>query len=111
MLTACDRYGRTLARSSERVDHVPDELVDAVTSAAAQIRRNIDALVNARDGATTVVPATDHLDDAENLARQLNSESGRLLGALQALRQIDRTVASTAVDLGARDGAALTASN
>ena len=46
-LTACDRYARTLARSSDRYLDASPQLVDAVKSAAAQIRRNIDVLVTA----------------------------------------------------------------
>jgi uncharacterized membrane protein YgaE (UPF0421/DUF939 family) len=99
-LTACDRYARTLARSSDRYLDASPQLVDAVKSAAAQIRRNIDALVTALafDHPTTVFPATDFLDAADSLARH---DGRRLLAALHALRQIDRVVVNAAIDLGA----------
>lgn len=101
MLAACDHYGRTLARNSARYDASP-ELADAVSAAAAQVRRNIDALDAARDGtAKSVAPATDHLDAAETLARQ----NSNLLAALHALRQIDRAVITAAVELGADEAA------
>ncbi|WP_116375064.1 FUSC family protein [Mycobacterium sp. MFM001] len=101
MLAACDHYGRTLARNSGRYD-APPELADAVAAAAAQVRRNIDALDAARDGTgVSVAPATDHLDAAETRAGQ----NPRLLAALHALRQIDRAVVTAAVELGADDAA------
>ncbi|MCV7233453.1 FUSC family protein [Mycobacterium branderi] len=102
MLAACDHYARTLARNSARYDDAPPELADAVSAAAAQVRRNIDALDAARDGtAQSVAPATDYLDAAETLASQNSS----LLAALHALRQIDRAVITAAVELGADDAA------
>ena len=80
IFTACDRYGRTLARSSEQYqDPVGSPaLADAFTSAAAQARRNIDALVAVIDGAhaPTIVSAADDLDAAETLARQQDGEAG-----------------------------------
>ena len=114
VLTACDRYGRTLARNSERYDDASPQLVDAVTSAAAQIRRNIDALDTIRDHAATVAAATDLLDAAESLVCAPDGDPGpgsdgrRLLTALHALRQIDRAVVTEAIDLGANDGVRLT---
>lgn len=100
MLAACDRYGRTLARSSERYDEASPQLADAITSAASQIRRNIDVLASALDGdhAGTVMPATDFLDAAETFAGEQ-----RLLAVVHSLRQIDRAVVSAATDLGAED--------
>ncbi len=105
-LTACDRYARTLARSSNRCLDAPPELVDAVKSAAAQIRHNIDVLVTALefDHPTTVFPATEFLDAADHLAR---NDGRRLPAALHALRQIDRVVINAAVDLGAEHAASL----
>ncbi len=102
-LTACDRYARTLARSSDRYLDASPQLVDAVKSAAAQIRRNIDVLVTALefDHPTTVFPATDFLDAADTLAR---NDGRRLPAALHALRQIDRVVINAATDLGADNG-------
>ncbi len=99
MLAACDHYGRTLARNS--YDDAPPELADAVSAAAAQVRRNVEALDAARDGKASVAPATDHLDAAETLAREL--DGSRLLAALHALRQIDRAVVTAAVELGAEE--------
>jgi hypothetical protein len=87
--------------------------VDAVTSAAAQIRRNIDALDTIRDHAATVAAATDLLDAAESLVRAPDGDPGpgpdarRLLTALHALRQIDRAVVTEAIDLGAGGGVRL----
>jgi uncharacterized membrane protein YgaE (UPF0421/DUF939 family) len=102
-LTACDRYARTLARSSDRCLDASPQLVDAVKSAAGQIRRNIDVLVTALefDHPSTVFPATDFLDAADSLARH---DGRRLLAALHALRQIDRVVINAATDLGADNG-------
>ncbi|OSC42746.1 FUSC family protein [Mycobacterium decipiens] len=116
LFTACDRYARTLARSSERCEDAAGstQLADAVTSAAAQVIHNIDALVTASDGTptATVVPATDHLDSAETLAGrdrlELRPDGQRLRAALRALRQIDRAVVTAAIDLGAVDGLRLT---
>lgn len=74
--------------------------------AAAQIRHNIGVLVTALefDHPTTVFPATEFLDAADNLAR---NDGRRLPAALHALRQI-RVVINAAVDLGAEHGAPLT---
>lgn len=100
LLTACDHYARTLARSSEGSATLPPELADVLRSASAQTQRNIDALVAALDqrDAQDVYPATDLLDTADSLA-----EGRRLLAASHALRQIDRAVMDAAVDLGAGD--------
>jgi uncharacterized membrane protein YgaE (UPF0421/DUF939 family) len=104
MLAACDRYARVLARCSDRYDDASPELVDAVKSAAAQIRSNVDVLITALefDQPATVFPATDFIDAAEGLA-----DSRRLLVALHSLRQIDRVVINAAIDLGADQGLAL----
>lgn len=113
IFTACDRYGRSLARNSERYrDPVgPESLSDAFTSAAAQTRRNIDTLTALVDGATdmTVDSATDDLDAAECRARNHAGEgepdagTRRFLTAVHALRQIERSVVTAAINLGARD--------
>ena len=110
MLAACDRYGRTLARNSERFDQASPRLTDAITSAATHIRHSIDVLTAALHGHhdATVMPATDFLDAAETLARAHHEESerstrARLLAIVHALRQIDRAVVSAAIDLGAED--------
>jgi uncharacterized membrane protein YccC len=105
MLAACDHYARTLARYSEELFDTPaPELADAVRSAAAQTQRNIDALVATleQQDAVDVLPATDFLDTADTLAKELG-DSRRLLAASRALRQIDRSVFDAAVDLGAGD--------
>ncbi|HZU50171.1 MAG TPA: FUSC family protein [Mycobacterium sp.] len=107
VLSACDRYARALARNSERYGDPSPQLVDAVTSAAAQIRRNVEALDAVPYQHAIVAPATDFLDTAESLVCQQDgdpepgSDGRRLLSALQALRQIDRAVVTEAVDLGA----------
>jgi uncharacterized membrane protein YgaE (UPF0421/DUF939 family) len=113
LFTACDRYGRSLARSSEQYqDPVgSDPLAEAFSSAAAQTQRNVDALVALVDGGNgvTVNSATDDLDAAETLARHLDGEgeprpdTRRFLTAVHALRQIERAVVTAAVNLGARD--------
>ncbi len=109
MLNACDRYARMLVRNSEtRVDTSP-ELADAINAATAQIRRNIEVLITALefDHPATVFPSTDFIDAAESLARQhgdATPERARLLAALHSLRQIDRVVINSAVDLGADNG-------
>jgi len=108
MLAACDRYGRTLARNSERFDGTSPGLTDAITSAASQIRQSIDVLTAALHGnhAATVMPATDFLDAAETLGREHDADHSarqRLLAIVHALRQIDRAVVSAAIDLGADD--------
>lgn len=113
LFTACDRYGRSLARSSEQyqgpVGTQPQS--DAFMSAAAQTRRNIDTLVAIIDGdcGATVNSATDELDAAETLARHQASEgepqpdTRRFLTAVHALRQIEGSVITAATNLGARD--------
>ncbi|CDO86936.1 integral membrane protein, YccS/YhfK family [Mycobacterium triplex] len=113
LFTACDRYGRRLARSCERYqDPVgSQQLADAFTAAAEQTRRNIDALIALVDGATTVRvdSTTDALDAAEALARHHDGAHGphpdtrRFLTAVHALRQIERAVITAATNLGARD--------
>lgn len=113
IFAACDRYGRTLARSSEQYqDPVGSQrLVDAFTAAAAQTRRNIDALATAIDGghAPTIDSAADELDTAETLARQQDGEAQpgpdtrRFLTAVHALRQIERAVVTAATNLGGRE--------
>ena len=113
LFSACDRYGRSLARNAEQYrDPVGSEaLSDAFTSAAAQTRRNIDALIAIVDGAheMTVNSATDDLDSAECVARPQDGEepapdTRRFLTAVHALRQIDRAVVTAAINVGARDG-------
>jgi uncharacterized membrane protein YccC len=109
MLTACDRYARVLARSSDRCHDVSPGLAVAVRSAAVQIRINIDVLITAlgNNHAATVLPAADHLDAAESLARDdgdpARPAGRRLLAALHSLRQVDRAIINAAVDLGAND--------
>ena len=114
LFTACDRYARNLARSSEQYHHpgCPRRLSDAVTTAATQTQRSIDALVATIDGAhgVTICPAADSLDAAETLARQEDGElepgpnTRRLLTALHSLRRIERAVVTAATDLGAEIG-------
>jgi uncharacterized membrane protein YccC len=113
MLAACDRYGRALARNSERFELPSERLTDAISSAATHIRHSIDVLTAALDGGRTgtVVPATDFLDAAEAFARKHHeptehSTRARLLAIVHSLRQIDRAVVSAAIDLGAEDVAA-----
>jgi uncharacterized membrane protein YccC len=112
MLTACDRYARILARSSEQHNAAlaegSPELAEAVKSTATQIRRNIDVVITSLefDQPATVFPSTDFIDAAETLARQdadhpQSPDCRRLLAALHALRQIDRVVINAATDLGA----------
>lgn len=113
IFTACDRYGRSLARSSERYqDHFGSpQLADAFTAAAEQTRNNIDALAALVDGATGVCvnSNTDALDAAEALARHHDGEHGphpgtrRFLTAVHALRQIERAIITAATNLGAHD--------
>jgi uncharacterized membrane protein YccC len=114
IFTACDRYGRSLARNSERFqDPVGSErLSNGFTSAAAQTRRNIDALIAIVDGdcEATVDSATDDLDCAECVARRQDGAGEpqsdtrrRFLTAVHALRQIERSIVTAAINLGARD--------
>jgi uncharacterized membrane protein YgaE (UPF0421/DUF939 family) len=107
MLTACDRYGRTLARNSERFEPPSERLAESITSAATRIRHSIDALTAALDGGRCgiVMPATDFLDAAETLGNDHADHPARqqLLAIVHALRQIDRAVVSAAIDLGADD--------
>lgn len=118
IFTACDRYGRSLARSSEQyrdpVNTTPltSELAQAFSVAAAQTRRNIEALQEAIDGghAPTLVSAADELDAAETLARQNDGDGGesrpdirRFLIAVHALRQIERAIITAATNLGGRE--------
>ncbi|WP_156688251.1 FUSC family protein [Mycobacterium sp. Marseille-P9652] len=113
LFTACDHFGRSLARSAERYQIPPGttEFAEAFVSAAAQTRGNVDALVDAIEGthAPTIVSVTDDLDRAETLARGHDGEdeprpgTRRLVTAVHALRQIDRAIVTTASMLGARD--------
>jgi hypothetical protein len=114
MLTACERYARILARSSETHISTSPELADAITSTATQIRRNIDVLITSLEfnQAAAVFSSTDYIDAAETLARQhgdqpLAPDRRRLLAALHALRQIDRVIINAAIDLGADNGVLL----
>lgn len=103
-----------MARNSERYrDPVGSEsLSDAFTSAATQTRRNIDTLIAIVDGAgnASVASAADDLDTAECRARnhggegEPNPDTRPLLTAVHALRQIERSIVTAAVNLGARDG-------
>jgi hypothetical protein len=118
IFAACDRYGRSLARSSEQYQDsvgpqpLASNLADAFASAAAHTQRNIDALLAIIDGAdsVTVDSTTDELDAAETLARHQDGEgeprpdTRRFLTAVHALRQIERAVVTAATNLGARDG-------
>ena len=114
LFAACDRYGRSLARSAEQYqDPVGSEpLAHAFTSAAAQTHSNIDALVAIIDGAVGVHinSTTDELDAAETVARHQHGgaepspDTRRFLTAVHALRQIERAVVTGATNLGARDG-------
>jgi Fusaric acid resistance protein-like len=113
IFTACDQYGRSLARNSERYQDLvgSEPLSGAFTSAAAQTRRNIDTLIAIIDGAydVTVDSAADDLDSAECAARihtgqgEPHLDTRRLLTAVHALRQIDRSIVTEAINLGARD--------
>ncbi|PBA09514.1 FUSC family protein [Mycobacterium avium] len=116
IFTACDRYGRALARSSEQYRGSPGpgpQLAQAFSAAAAQTRRNLDALLEAIDSGhpPTLVSAADELDAAETAARQHDSDGDgetrpdvrRFLTAVHALRQIERAVISTATNLGGRE--------
>jgi uncharacterized membrane protein YgaE (UPF0421/DUF939 family) len=119
LFTACDRYGRRLAASSERYQDPAgaQQQAAALTSAAAQTQSNIDALLSMIDGAThvTIDSATDALDAAETLARHQDGEgeqqldTRRFLTAVHAMRQIERAVVSAATNLGARDSLKITA--
>ncbi len=117
LFTACDHFGRSLARSAAQVA-APDRspapaavLVAALASAAAQTRRNIDALIAVLDGArtATIVSATEALDTTLAGQRDAGSpprpDTRRFLTAVHSLRQIERLVATLAADLGAGDGA------
>lgn len=111
IFAACDRYGRSLARSSEqyRGPAASEPVAQAFTAAAAQTRRNIDALAAAigTGRAPTIVSAADDLDAAETLARQREGpDTRRLLTAVHALRQIERAVVTAATNLGGRETAA-----
>lgn len=120
IFSACDQYGRSLARSSEQyrdpVGSPPpaSKLAQAFSAAAAQTRRNIEALQEAIEGghAPTLVSAADDLDAAETLARQQDGdghcaeprpETRRFLTAVHALRQIERAVITAATNLGGRE--------
>lgn len=119
IFTACDRYGRSLARSAEQYQDpvgtpsLASELAPAFSAAAAQTRRNIDALQEAIEGghAPTLVSATDELDAAETVARQQDGnrpgdtapDTRRFLTAVHALRQIERAVITAATNLGGRE--------
>ncbi len=116
IFTACDQYGRSLARSSEQYqDPVGSPpLAQAFSAAAAQTRRNIEALQEAIDGghAPTLLSAADDLDAAETLARQRDGDgqggqprpdTRRFLTAVHALRQIERAIITAATNLGGRE--------
>lgn len=119
IFTACDRYGRSLARSAEQYQDplespaLASELAQAFSAAADQTRRNIEALQEAIDGghAPTLVSAADELDAAETVARQqdgdgrtaMDPDTRRFLTAVHALRQIERAVITAATNLGGRE--------
>lgn len=119
IFTACDRYGRSLARSAEQYrdpvgsPSLASELAQAFSAAADQTRRNIDALEAAIEGghAPTLVSAADDLDAAETVARQqdgdgrgdTSADTRRFLTAVHALRQIERAVITAATNLGGRE--------
>lgn len=117
IFAACDRYGRSLARSSEQYqDPVGSQpLADTFSAAATQTRRNIDALAAAigSGSAPTIVSAADDLDAAESLVRQHDGGAGspgqpgpdtrRFLTAVHALRQIERAIVTAATNLGGRE--------
>ncbi|MGV0038309.1 FUSC family protein [Mycobacterium colombiense] len=119
IFTACDRYGRSLARSAEQYQDpvgspsLASELAQAFSAAADQTRRNIDALQEAIEGghAPTLVSAADELDAAETVARQqdgdgrgdTSADTRRFLTAVHALRQIERAVITAATNLGGRE--------
>jgi uncharacterized membrane protein YccC len=119
LFTACDRYGRSLARSAEQYQDpvgspsLAVELAQAFSAAATQTRRNIDALQEAIEGGhpPTLVSAADELDAAETVARQQDGDGGgetspdtrRFLTAVHALRQIERAVITAATNLGGRE--------
>lgn len=123
IFAACDRYGRSLARSSEQYQDpvwsqpLAVEVEQAFSAAAAQTRRNIDALAAAigTGQRPTIISAADDLDNAETLARQRDGEGGslgqpgpdtrRFLTAVHALRQIERAVVTAATNLGGRETA------
>ncbi|ORV41381.1 FUSC family protein [Mycobacterium conspicuum] len=116
LFSACDRYGRSLARSAERYRHPvrSEPLARAFRAAADQTRCNIDALLAIIDGTAgaRISSTTDELDAAETMARQrdgveLTPHTRRFLTAVHALRQIDRAVVSAAINVGAREGAAV----
>ncbi|OBJ48450.1 FUSC family protein [Mycobacterium sp. 1423905.2] len=114
LFTACDHYGRHLARSSEQYEdpQCSPELSDAVTAAAERTRHNVIALIAAVDGDRTVrlESTADLLDAAEALARQQDEEcepsenTRRMLTALHALRRIERAVVAAAAQLGVDTG-------
>lgn len=112
LFRACDRYARILARRGEqyRDPDCPAELAAAVRVAAAQIQRNIDALVATLDGSgtPTIVSAADALDTAETLAQQYDNDFDPAApgprghpSVLHPLRQIDRAVVAAATHLDA----------
>lgn len=119
IFTACDRYGRSLARSAEQYQDpvgspsLGSELAQAFSAAADQTRRNIEALQEAIEGghAPTLVSAADELDAVETLARQQDGngrdamapDTRRLLTAVHALRQIERAIITAATNLGGRE--------
>lgn len=119
IFTACDRYGRSLARSAEQYrdpvgsPSLASELAQAFSAAADQTRRNIDALEEAIEGghAPILVSAADDLDAAETVARQqdgdgrgdTSADTRRFLTAVHALRQIERAVITAATNLGGRE--------
>ena len=120
IFAACDQYGRSLARSAEQYQDragsppLASKLAQAFSAAAAQTRRNIEALQDAIDGghAPTLVSAADELDTAETLARQEDSDvrggesrpdTRRFLTAVHALRQIEQAVITAATNLGGRE--------
>ncbi|OBJ07735.1 hypothetical protein A5659_14690 [Mycobacterium sp. 1165196.3] len=119
IFTACDRYGRSLARSAEQYrdpvgsPSLASELAQAFSAAADQTRRNIEALQEAIEGghAPTLTSAADELDAAETVARQqdgdgrdaMSPDTRRFLTAVHALRQIERAIITAATNLGGRE--------
>lgn len=113
VFTACDHYGRTLARSAGQPHPALADpaLAGLVTAAAERIRGNIEALAAVLDhrDTATVQPAANLLDGAEQAVDRLigdgqhpDTEDRRLLTALHSLRHIDQAVVGLAQDLGAQ---------
>ncbi|GAA4812153.1 FUSC family protein [Actinomycetospora chlora] len=112
VLTVCDVYARSLARTADLV--ADPAWATTLDPAATRVRANLDGLRDvlvrgrrASDGGQVRVrSAEDLVDAAEEYAARTSDDPDRrtsMLAAARLLRRIDQAVVGLAIDLGAAD--------